>query len=143
MPGKVNPVIPEAIIQASSKWIACDTALVQSGQGGYFELKTMLPFAAHNLLQAVSLLSNSVEVFASKCIDGLKATDKGPELLMSGLMLATTLAPVIGYEKAAKIAKEAHKSGQTVLETSLDLTDLSEEELIEKLNPEKMVKPSD
>ena len=62
---------------------------------------------------------------------------------MSGLMLATTLAPVIDYEKAAKIAKEAHKSGQTVLETSLELTDLSEEELIEILNPEKMVKPSD
>jgi len=60
---------------------------------------------------------------------------------MSGLMLATTLAPVIGYEKAAKIAKEAHKSGQTVLETSLDLTDLSEEELIEILNPEKMLEP--
>ena len=143
MPGKVNPVIPEAIIQASSQVIACDAALVQSGQGGYFELNTMLPFAAHNLLQAVSLLSNSVEVFAAKCIDGLEATDKGPELLMSGLMLATTLAPVIGYEKAAKIAKEAHKSGQTVLETSLDLTDLSEEELIEILDPEKMVKPSD
>ena len=143
MPGKVNPVIPEAIIQASSQVIACDTALVQSGQGGYFELNTMLPFAAHNLLQAVSLLSSSVEVFATKCIDGLEATNKGPELLMSGLMLATTLAPVIGYEKAAKIAKEAHKSGQTVLETSLELTDLSEEELIEILNPEKMVKPSD
>ena len=141
MPGKVNPVIPEAIIQASSQVIACDTALVQSGQGGYFELNTMLPFAAHNLLQAVSLLSNSVEVFAAKCIDGLEATDKGPELLMSGLMLATTLAPVIGYEKAAKIAKEAHKSGQTVLETSLELTDLTEEELIAILNPEKMVEP--
>ncbi|OIR14386.1 MAG: aspartate ammonia-lyase [Marine Group III euryarchaeote CG-Epi6] len=143
MPGKVNPVIPEAIIQASSQAIACDTALVQSGQGGYFELNTMLPFAAHNLLQAVSLLSTSAEIFATKCIDGLEATEKGPELLMSGLMLATTLAPVIGYEKAAKIAKEAHKSGQTVLETSLDLTDLSEEELIEILNPEKMVKPND
>ena len=141
MPGKVNPVIPEAIIQASSQVIACDTALVQSGQGGYFELNTMLPFAAHNLLQAVTLLSNSVEVFAAKCIDGLEATDKGPELLMSGLMLATTLAPVIGYEKAAKIAKEAHKSGQTVLETSLELTDLTEEELIAILNPEKMVEP--
>ena len=141
MPGKVNPVIPEAIIQASSQVLACDTALVQSGQGGYFELNTMLPFAAHNLLQAVSLLSTSVEVFATKCIDGLEATEKGPELLMSGLMLATTLAPVIGYEKAAKIAKEAHKSGQTVLETSLDLTDLSEEELIEILNPEKMLEP--
>ena len=141
MPGKVNPVIPEAIIQASSQVIACDTALVQSGQGGYFELNTMLPFAAHSLLQAVSVLSNSVEVFAAKCVDGLEATDKGPELLMSGLMLATTLAPVIGYEKAAKIAKEAHKSGQTVLETSLELTDLTEEELIAILNPEKMVEP--
>jgi len=143
MPGKVNPVIPEAIIQSSSQVIACDTALVQGAQGGYFELNTMLPFAAHNLLQAITLLSSSVDVFASKCIEGLESTDKGPDLLMSGLMLATTLAPVIGYEKSAKIAKEAHKSGQTVLETALDLTDLSEEELIEILNPEKMVKPQD
>ena len=60
---------------------------------------------------------------------------------MSGLMLATTLAPVIGYEKAAKIAKEAHKTGQTVLETALDLTNLTEEELVKILNPEKMVQP--
>ena len=74
-------------------------------------------------------------------IEGIEATEKGPEILMSGLMLATTLAPVIGYEKAAKIAKEAHATGQTVLETALDLTDLSEEELIKILNPEKMVQP--
>jgi len=143
MPGKVNPVIPEAVIQAASQVVACDTALVQGAQGGYFELNTMMPFVAHNLLQAISLLTNSSQVFVTKCIDGIEATEKGPELLMSGLMLATTLAPVIGYEKAAKIAKEAHATGQTVLETALDLTDLSEEELIKILNPEKMVQPHD
>ena len=141
MPGKVNPVIPEAVIQAASQVVACDTALVQGAQGGYFELNTMMPFVAHNLLQAISLLSNSSQIFVEKCIEGIEATDKGPDLLMSGLMLATTLAPVIGYEKAAKIAKEAHATGQTVLETALDLTDLSEEELVEILNPEKMVQP--
>ena len=141
MPGKVNPVIPEAVIQAASQVVACDTALVQGAQGGYFELNTMMPFVAHNLLQAISLLSNSSQVFVEKCIEGIEATEKGPEILMSGLMLATTLAPVIGYEKAAKIAKEAHATGQTVLETALDITDLSEEELIKILNPEKMVQP--
>ena len=141
MPGKVNPVIPESVIQAASQVIACDTAMVQGAQGGYFELNTMMPFVAHNLLQAISLLTNSSQIFVTKCIEGIEATDKGPELLMSGLMLATTLAPVIGYEKATKIAKEAHASGQTVLETALDLTDLSETELLEILNPEKMVQP--
>ena len=141
MPGKVNPVIPESVIQAASQVIACDTAMVQGAQGGYFELNTMMPFVAHNLLQGISLLSNSSQVFVEKCIESIEATEKGPEILMSGLMLATTLAPVIGYEKAAKIAKEAHATGQTVLETALDLTDLSEEELIKILNPEKMVQP--
>ena len=102
-----------------------------------------MPFVAHNLLQAISLLSNSSEIFVEKCIEGLEATDNGPKLLMSGLMLATTLAPVIGYEKAAKIAKEAHATGKTVLETALDLTDLSEDELVKILNPEKMVQPQD
>ena len=141
MPGKVNPVIPEAVIQAASQVVACDAALVQGAQGGYFELNTMMPFVAHNLLQAISLLTNSSQIFVEKCILGIEATEKGPELLMTGLMLATTLAPVIGYEKATKIAKEAHASGQTVLETALDLTDLSETELLEILNPEKMVQP--
>jgi fumarate hydratase class II len=142
MPGKVNPVIPESVIQAASQVIACDTAMVQGAQGGYFELNTMMPFAAHNLLQAISLLTSSSNVFSSKCIEDLEATERGPELLMSGLMLATTLAPVIGYENAAKIAKEAHTSGQTVMETALEKTDLSEEELQEILNPEKMLQPS-
>ena len=119
----------------------CIRDRVQGAQGGYFELNTMMPFVAHNLLQAISLLSNSSQIFAEKCIEGIEATDKGPDLLMSGLMLATTLAPVIGYEKAAKIAKEAHATGQTVLETALDLTDLSEEELVKILDPEKMVQP--
>jgi len=141
MPGKVNPVIPESVIQAASQVIACDTALVQGAQGGYFELNTMMPFAAHNLLQAISLLTSSSNVFSSKCIEGLEATERGPELLMSGLMLATTLAPVIGYENAAKIAKEAHATGQTVMETALEKTDLSKDELTEILNPEKMLQP--
>ena len=101
----------------------------------------MMPFVAHNLLQAISLLTNSSDIFAEKCISGIESTERGPEILMSGLMLATTLAPVIGYEKAAKIAKEAHATGQTVLETALDLTDLSEDELVKILNPEKMVQP--
>jgi fumarate hydratase class II len=141
MPGKVNPVIPESVIQVASQVIACDTAMVQGAQGGYFELNTMIPLAAHNILQAISLLTSSSNVFSAKCIEGLAATERGPELLMSSLMLATALAPVIGYENATKIAKEAHASGQTVMETALEKTDLSEDELKEILNPEKMLQP--
>jgi fumarate hydratase class II len=142
MPGKVNPVIPEAVIQASAQVIACDTALLQAAQGGYLELNTMLPLASHNLLQAIQLLAASATIFREKCIAGLEATDRGPELLQSGLMLATALAPAVGYEQAAKIAKAAHASGRTVLEEALELTDLPEQELYELLNPERMVAPT-
>ena len=142
MPGKVNPVIPEAVIQASAQAIACDTALLQAAQGGYLELNTMLPLASHNLLQAIQLLAASATIFREKCIAGLEATDRGPELLQSGLMLATALAPAVGYEQAAKIAKAAHASGRTVLEEALELTDLPEQELRELLDPERMVAPT-
>ena len=143
MPGKVNPVIPEAVIQAAAQAIACDTAVLQAAQGGFFELNTMLPLAAHNLLQAINLLANAMEVLTSKCIKGLKATGKGPELLGSGLMLATTLAPVVGYEQAAQVAKEAHRSGRTIIEVAQELTDLSNEELAVLLDPELMVEPQE
>jgi fumarate hydratase class II len=142
MPGKVNPVIPEAVIQASAQAIACDTALLQAAQGGYLELNTMLPLAAHNLLQAIQLLGAASTIFGEKCIAGLEATGRGPELLQSGLMLATALAPVVGYEQAAKIAKAAHASGRTVLEEALELTDLPEQELRELLDPAGMVAPA-
>jgi|TARA_Y100000310_G_scaffold63420_2_gene58821 fumarate hydratase class II len=142
MPGKVNPVIPEAVIQASAQAIACDTALLHAAQGGYLELNTMLPLAAHNLLQAIQLLAASATIFGEKCIAGLEATGRGPELLQSGLMLATALAPAVGYEQAAKIAKAAHASGRTVLEEALELTDLSEQELRELLDPAGMVAPA-
>ena len=142
MPGKVNPVIPEAVIQVSAQAIACATALLQAAQGGYLELNTMLPLAAHNLLQAIQLLAASATIFGEKCIAGLEATGRGPELLQSGLMLATALAPAVGYEQAAKIAKAAHASGRTVLEEALELTDLPEEELRELLDPEQMVAPA-
>ena len=142
MPGKVNPVIPEALIQACSQVIACDSAMLQASQGGYFELNTMLPFAAHNLLQSINLLTSSSAVFDEKCVQGLEATSKGPELLHSGLMLATALAPVIGYAEAAKIAKEAHSSDKSVLEVAEYKTDLSREELEEILDPSGMLEPN-
>ncbi|OIR16678.1 MAG: aspartate ammonia-lyase [Marine Group III euryarchaeote CG-Bathy1] len=142
MPGKVNPVIPEALIQACSQVIACDSAMLQAAQGGYFELNTMLPFAAHNILQSINLLTSSSAVFDEKCIQGIEATSKGPELLHSGLMLATALAPVIGYVEAAKIAKEAHSSGKTVIEVAEYKTDLSREELEEILDPSSMLEPN-
>ena len=93
-------------------------------------------------LQAIQLLAASATIFGEKCIAGLEATGRGPELLQSGLMLATALAPAVGYEQAAKIAKAAHTSGRTVLEEALELTDLPEEELRELLDPAQMVAPA-
>ena len=138
MPGKVNPVIAEALIQASAQVIANDTAIALAGQGGYFELNTMLPVAAHNLLEAIELMASAAENFNSRCVAGLAATDAGPRAVERGLSLATPLAPVVGYDSAAEIAKEAAKSGRTVREVARDRTELSEEDLNRLLDPQAM-----
>lgn len=138
MPGKVNPVIAEALIQASAQVIANDAAIALAGQGGYFELNTMLPVAAHNLLEAIELMASAAENFNSRCVAGLSATDAGPRTVERGLSLATPLAPVVGYDSAAEIAKEAARSGRTVREVARERTELSEEELNRLLDPQAM-----
>jgi len=142
MPGKVNPVIAESLIQVCGHAVGNDTAVVQGGLlGSHFELNTMLPMACYNLLQAIDLLASASRNFAEKCVEGLKATPVGPERVETGLMLATALAPVIGYDRAAEIAKEAYRTGRTVREVARERTDLSEEELARALDPERMVQP--
>ena len=143
MPGKVNPVIPEAIIQAAAQAIACDTAVLQAAQGGHFELNTMLPLAAHNLLVAIDILTNATDVFTTRCIRSIKATRRGPEMLGSSLMLATALVPVVGYEKAAEVAKEALHTNRALNEVARELTNLSDEELAVLLDPKLMVEPQE
>ena len=142
MPGKVNPVISESVIQVSAHVVGNDAAVALAGAGGYFELNTMMPLAAYNLLQSVSLLSASARNFARQCVVGITATDTGPAMVEKGLMLGTALAPSIGYDAAASIAKKAAETGQTIREIARAETSLSEDELNALLNPEEMTKPS-
>jgi len=141
MPGKVNPVIAESLIQATSQVIANDQAVVQSAQWGFFELNTMLPLAGYNLVQSIEILAAAAGNFAERCVQGLEATERGPELVERGLAIVTRLVPRIGYDLSAEIAKEAAKTGKTVREVAAVRTELSDEELDEVLDPFKMTEP--
>jgi fumarate hydratase class II len=141
MPGKVNPVIPEALIQVCAQVVGNDAAIAQAALRSFFELNTMMPVAAHNLLQAIQLLAAATRNFAERCVDGLRATDRGPELVEKGLAIATGLAPLIGYDAAAAVAKEAARSGRTIREVAREQTSLSEEALQRALDPAAMTEP--
>ncbi|CAA9457431.1 MAG: Fumarate hydratase class II [uncultured Rubrobacteraceae bacterium] len=138
MPGKVNPVIAESAMMVAAQVIGNDTTVALAGQGGNFELNTMLPLIAYNLLQSIEILGNAAANLADQTVIGLEATERGPELVENGLMLATALAPEAGYDKAAEIAKQAFKTGKTIREVAREETDLSEEELDEALDAKKM-----
>ena len=138
MPGKVNPVIPEAVVQVAAQVVGNDATIAMSGQWGFFELNTMLPVAGYNLLQSISLLARACAVFAEKCIDGLEATENGPRSVERGLALATPLAAVIGYDRAAEIANEAFRTGKTIREVALEQQVLPPEELDRILDPWRM-----
>ena len=138
MPGKVNPVIPESVIQVAAQVVGNDSTIAMAGQWGFFELNTMLPVAGFNLLQSIELLSTVIEAFAEKCIDGISATENGPRMVEHGLSIATPLATVIGYEKSAALANEAFSSGRTIREVALERTDLGAEELDRILDAKRM-----
>ena len=141
MPGKINPVIAESLIQAVAQVIGNDATISVAGQGGYFELNTMMPVAAYNLLQSIDLLATSADNFAEQCVKGIKATEKGQAMVEKGLMLGTALSPAIGYDKAAEIAKEAAVTGETIREVAKKRTSLTDKELDELLDPESMTEP--
>ena len=138
MPGKVNPVIAESTMMVAAQVIGNDATIALAGQGGNFELNTMLPLIAYNLLQSIDILGGAAANLANQTVVGLEATERGPELVEKGLMLATALAPEVGYDKAAEIAKEAFKTGKTIREIAREQTDLSNEELDEVLDAKKM-----
>ena len=142
MPGKVNPVIPESVCQVAAQVIGNDTSVAIAGQSGNFEINVMMPVAAYNLLQSIDILSTASSNFASQCIDGLKSTSKGPEMVERGLAIVTTLVPHIGYDASADIAHKAQESGKTVLEIALSETDFSEDQLRKILDPESMTEPT-
>ncbi|MAG35269.1 MAG: aspartate ammonia-lyase [Dehalococcoidia bacterium] len=141
MPGKVNPVIPEALIQVCGQVMGNHVAVTVGGQWGFFELNTMMPLIAHNLLQSIDLLAAATANFSRQCIRDLTATDRGAALVEQGLAICTGLQPYIGYDAAAAIAKEAYASGKTIREVAREQTELSEDELDQALDPEAMTKP--
>jgi fumarate hydratase class II len=138
MPGKVNPVIAESAIMVAAQVLANDQAIVQAAEWGFFELNTMLPLAGHNLVQSIELLGAATKNFAEKCVRGIAATDRGPEMVERGLAVVTGLVPRIGYDKAAEIAHEAATTGKTIREVAEKRTDLTPEELDAALDPSKM-----
>jgi len=141
MPGKVNPVISESVIQVVAQVFGNHEAVAMAGHGSYFELNTMMPVAAHNVLESISLLAASANNFAEQCVIGIEATDVGPDMLEKGLMLGTGLAPEIGYDAAAAIAKEAAATGKTIREVAKEKSDLSDADLDRLLDAGSMTEP--
>ena len=141
MPGKINPVIAESLIQVAAQVIGNDAAIAVAGQGSYFELNVMMPVALMNLLQAIDLLGHASRNFAIQCVAGIEATGRGPELLEKGLAIGTALTPAVGYDRAAAIAKEAAATGQTIREVARQTTNLTDADLNQLLDAEKMVQP--
>jgi fumarate hydratase class II len=142
MPGKVNPVIPESLIQVCAQVIGNDSVITLGGLSGHFELNTMMPLIAYNLLQSIHLLANAVNNFSNRCIKGLKADRKRcEEMIEKSLALVTALAPNIGYEKAARIAKKAYEQRKTIRQVADEEKILSKEELKYLLDPRSMISP--
>ena len=142
MPGKVNPVICESMIQVCSQVIANDTAITLGGLGAVLELNLMLPMIGHNLLYSIKILSNAILMFNDKLLVNLKADEKKCNDYIEGsLAMCTALAPVIGYEQAAAIAYQAYNEGKTVREVALEKKVLSEEKINLILDPFSMIKP--
>jgi len=143
MPGKVNPVIPESLVQVCAQVIGNDTAITLGGLSGNFELNVMMPLIAYNLLQSIHLLANAVNNFSKKCVKGLKADRKRcEEMIEKSLALATALTPKIGYEEAARIAKKAYLQNKTIREVVGGERLFSTQELNRLLDPRSMIAPA-
>ena len=122
MPGKVNPVIPEVVLQVSAQVVGNDTAITIAGSQGNFELNVRVPLIARNLLESIRLLANTARIFAEKCVDGIRANEQGTrQSAESTLAAATALNPHIGYDKAAEIVKEAASSGRMLREVAAEM----------------------
>ncbi len=139
MPGKVNPVIPEAVAMVCTQVIGNDVTITLAGQAGNFQLNVMLPVIAYNILQSISLLTNACSALADQAIAGFTVNEKRiEELVNRNPVLVTALNPSIGYEKSAKIAERAYAEGRTVKEIAVEMTDLPDEELDRLLDPKDL-----
>jgi fumarate hydratase class II len=140
MPGKVNPVIVESLTMVVARVIGNDATVAFSQTGSFLELNVMMPVTAVALLESIALLAASARNFAERCVSGLAATDRGPALVQQGLMLATALAPEIGYDAAAALAKEAFRTGRTIRELAAE-RGIAADRLDELLDPASMTEP--
>lgn len=138
MPGKVNPVIAESLTMVAAQVIGNDTTITIAGQSGNFELNVMLPVAAYNLLQSIELLASATSNFATKCVDGLKATETGPARVEMGLALCTALVPSLGYDQSARVAHEAWQSNRSVRQVVKAMAVLDDNVIDQLLDPVPM-----
>jgi fumarate hydratase class II len=142
MPGKVNPVMCEMLIQVCAQVLGNDSVVTLGGAFGNFELNVMMPVIAYGLLQSIDLLANGSRVFARRCVAGLEADPaKCRAMIEQSLALCTALAPVIGYDTAAAIAKKAYQTGKTVREIALESSGLDDKQIEELLDPARQTQP--
>ncbi len=142
MPGKVNPVMCEALMQVCAQVIGNDATISWCGANGNFELNVMMPVLAHDILESIRLLANAINVFATRCVDGIVANKaRCEELVEYSMAMVTSLAPIIGYDRAAQIAKESAKTGRTVRAICEEQKVLPIEQLALALDPVEMTKP--
>ena len=142
MPGKVNPVICESVLQVAAHVIGCDATITICGQAGNFELNVMMPIMTLRLLEAIIFSANVVKAFTEKCVVGIEANkERCEEMIEKSLAMVTALAPVIGYDAAAKIAKESFATGKTVREVAVAHKVLPEDKLKKILDPRRMTEP--
>ena len=141
MPGKVNPVIPEAVAMASADVIGNDVSITVAAQSGSFQLNVMLPVIAYNLLKSINLIAGSMKALSKNAIKTFKVNEKNLESSLSkNPILVTALNPIIVYEKAAEIAKKAYKENRPIIEVAAQETDLSKAKLLKLLDPKKLAK---
>jgi fumarate hydratase class II len=141
MPSKVNPVIPEAVAMAAAQVIGNDTTIALGGQAGNFQLNTMLPVIAFNLVQSIEILSNASRLLADKAIDSLEVNSSQLQRnLAHNPILVTALNPLIGYQRAAEIAKAALAQNRPIIDVAMEMTDIDEAQLRKLLDPVAMTK---
>jgi len=141
MPGKVNPVVPEAVAMVAAQVIGNDATVTVAGQSGNFQLNVMLPVIAHNLIQSIELTANAARVLADSAIDGFAVNaERLNAALERNPILVTALNPVIGYEKGAAIAKQAYREGRPIRDVAAQETDIEPERLKSLLDPAELTK---
>lgn len=140
MPGKINPVIPESVLQVCAKVIGNDATITWAAGASQFQLNTMMPLVAYSLLESIEILSKALAIFSDRCVSQVRVNQKKmADHLEKNVMLVTSLVPLIGYDKAAEIAKHAMENDQTVLDSAKKISGISEKKLLEILDPKKML----